>query len=148
MSELEEIEQKYRRGELDPIKEDLERFLVAHREKIAACRAEQEGKGNPLPDDALVKYYILRHRSINPRREIADQLDEIQKEKWIRGVHSGCPPDPQAVAEDWARQYSDGWRKHRLNEIIFVFEQEKERYLRLLQRPETGLASPESPPGA
>ncbi len=134
MSELDEIREKYERGELGALKEDLERFITAHRAKIADCRAEQDRRGNPLAPDALIKFYILRHRSINPRREITDQLDEIQREKWIRGVNTGYSPDPQAVAEDWARQHSAAWRNHRLNEIIYVFEQEKERYVRLLSQ--------------
>jgi hypothetical protein len=134
MSELDEIQEKYDRGDLDSIKEDLERFILAHRTGILECRVEQERKGNPLADDALIKYYFLRHRSINPRREITDQLDEIQKEKWIRGVNTGQSPDPQRVAEEWAHQHSAAWRNHRLNEIVFVFEKDKERYVRLLSQ--------------
>ena len=132
MSELDEIREKYERGELNSIKEDLSRFIVAHRSRIADCRTEQERRGNPLADDALIKYYILRHRSINPGREISDQLDEIQKEKWIQGINTGRSPDPQTVAGEWARQHSAAWRKHRLNEIIFVFDQEKDQFVRLL----------------
>lgn len=132
MSELDEIREKFERGELNSIKEDLERFIVAHRAKISACGIEQERRGIPLADDALIKYYILRHRSINPGREICDQLDEIQKEKWIQGINTGRSPDPQTVAGEWARQHSSAWRNHRLNEIIYVFEQDKARYIQLL----------------
>ncbi len=132
MPELEEIREKYERGELDSIKGDLELFISAHREQIAACRVEQERKGIVLEDDGLIKYYILRHRSINPQREILDQLGEIQREKWIRGVQDGCSPDPQQVAQEWSRQHSAAWRNHRLNEIVYVFERDKERYVRLL----------------
>ncbi len=132
MSELDEIREKYERGELDKVKEDLERFLLAHRQSIREYRDEQRSKGSSMADDELVKIYILRHRTINPGRDIAEQLDEIQKEKWIRGVHLGRPPDPREVVEDWSRLYSAAWRQHRLNEIAYVFNMDKERYLRLL----------------
>ena len=132
MTELEEIRRKYDSGELEPIKEDLARYLVAHRAEIAAWRAQQELTGTALPDGDAVKLFILRHRSINPQREIREQLEEIQKEKWIRGVRAGSPPDPQQVALEWARVHSVSWREHRLTTIVYVFEQEKERYLKLL----------------
>ena len=85
-----------------------------------------------LPDDAAIKFYLLRYRSINPQREIKEQLEEIQKEKWIRGVRQGCPPDAEEVALEWARPHSAAWREHRVTTIIYVFEQEKEHYCALL----------------
>lgn len=134
MSELDEIRADYEAGRLDTIKEDLERFIVAHRAQIETFRQEESAKGlPPLPDDLAIKFYIVRHRSINPAREILDQLREIEKEKWIRGVQSGCEPDSQEVALDWARSHSGGWRAHRVTTIIYVFEQDRDRYCRLLR---------------
>lgn len=132
MSEIEEIRQKYDAGQLEAIKQDLERFVVAHRGAIAKYRADQEKRGLRLTDEAAVKFYILRHRSINPQREIRDQLEEIQREKWIRGIQLGRPPDAQEVAREWTQKYSAHWRSHRITTIIYVFEREKERYIRLL----------------
>jgi hypothetical protein len=134
MSELDEIREKYESGKLDSIKEDLERFLVAHRGDIAACRAEQELRGAPADDASAVKIFILRHRSINPARDISEQLDEILKEKWIRGIRTGCAPDGQKVALEWAQHHSAGWRAHRLTTIVYVFERDKERFLQLLKQ--------------
>lgn len=132
VSELDEIKQQYEAGRLEGLREDLERFLVSHREKIRRFAAEQAARGLNLGTDAAVKFYILRLRSINPRREIQDQLEEIQREKWIRGINSGCAPDPQEVAADWAKRYSAMWREHRLTTIVWVFEREKDRYLKLV----------------
>ena len=95
MSELDNIREQYESGKLDSIKEDLGRFIISHRGKILDYRTEQEGKGLTLPEDAAIKFYLLRYRSINPQREIKEQLEEIQKEKWIRGVLTGCAPDGQ-----------------------------------------------------
>ena len=133
MSELDEIRRRYESGQLDSIKEDLARFIVAHRSRIQEYRVAQESKGLSLTDEATVKFYLLRYRSINPGREIREQLEEIQKEKWIRGVRQGCPPDEQEVALEWARTHSAAWREHRVTTIIYVFEQEKDRYCALLR---------------
>jgi hypothetical protein len=132
MSEIDEIRQKYDAGQLEAIKQDLERFVVAHRGAVATYRAEQEKRGLRLTDEAAIKFYILRHRSINPQREIRDQLEEIQREKWIRGIQLGRPPDAQEVAREWTQKHSAHWRSHRITTIIYVFEREKERYIRLL----------------
>jgi hypothetical protein len=133
VSELDDIKANYDAGRLEGLRGDLERFLAAHREKIRVFAAEQAARGLTIPKDAAVKFYILRLRSINPRREIQDQLEEIQREKWIRGINSGRSPDPQEVANDWAKRYSAMWREHRLTEIVYVFEREKDRYLKILE---------------
>lgn len=133
MSEIEEIRRQYESGELDSIKEDLGRFILAHRSRILDYRSEQEQKGLALPEEAAIKFYLLRYRSINPQREIREQLEEIQKEKWIRGIIQGCPPDEQSVALEWARTHSAAWREHRVTTIVYVFEQEKEKYCNLLR---------------
>jgi len=133
VSELDDIRQQYESGQLYSIKQDLGHFICLHRPKILAYRAEQEGKGLNLTDDSAIKFYLLRYRSINPQREIREQLEEIQKEKWIRGVLTGCPPDAQQVAQEWARSHSAAWRAHRVTTIVYVFEQEKEKYCAMLR---------------
>ena len=133
MSELDDIKANYDAGKLEGLRGDLERFLASHRDRILRFEEEQAARGLSIPRDSAVKFYILRLRSINPRREIQDQLEEIQREKWIRGIQTGCAPDPQEVAADWAKRYSAMWREHRLTEIVYVFEREKERYLKILE---------------
>jgi len=133
MSEIDEIRRKYESGQLDVIREDLERFLRAHREQILRFRdSRRTSPSLGLSDELAVKLYILRQRSINPKREIEEQLQEIHREKWIRGIQMGQPPDAEQVASEWARLYSAGWRSHRVLSIVYVFEREKERFLRLL----------------
>lgn len=132
MSELDEIREKYEAGRLETLRQDLGRFLVAHRSEIAAWRADQKARGIELDDEQAVKLFLLRRRTVNPGGDIREQLDEIRKEAWIQGVQKGRPPDEAAVAQEWARSYSAGWRSHRLTTIVYVFEREKERYLKLL----------------
>jgi hypothetical protein len=136
MTELDEIREDYDKGRLEPIKQDLERFLVAHRAQIHTFRQTQETRGlPPMSDEVAIKFYIIRHRSINPSREIQDQLREIEREKWIRGVVTGRQPDPQEVALEWAKNHSAGWRAHRVTTIIYCFDRDKERYIGLLKNP-------------
>ena len=133
MSELDDIRRQYETGQLDSIKEDLGKFICAHRSRIQDYRVEQERKGLTLTEEAAIKFYLLRYRSINPGREIREQLEEIQREKWIRGVRLGCPPDDEQVALEWARSHSAAWREHRVTTIIYVFEQDKDRYCAMLR---------------
>ena len=133
MSDLDDIRRQYESGKLESIKDDLGRFICAHRTRILDYRAEQQGKGLALSEEGAIKFYLLRYRSINPGREIREQLEEIQKEKWIRGVRTGCPPDEQQVALEWARTHSAAWRENRVTTIVYVFEQEKDRYCGMLR---------------
>lgn len=143
MTEIEEIRAKYESGRMDHIRADLERFIRAHRDDILRLRDENIAKKlPPLSDEVAIKLYILQHRSINPRREIQEQLEEIQREKWIRGVATGRAPDPSEVAVEWSREHSAGWRAHRVMSIVYCFEREKDRYVQLLgaDKPSPGAA--------
>ena len=133
MSEIESIRQRYEAGALDGLCRDLEVFLKSHRDAIRNFRNEQVEQGfKNMPLDVAVKFYILKHRTINPGGDISEQLQEIQREKWIKGVQIGHEPDAQSVAQEWTRKYSASWRAHRVTSIVFVFEKEKDRYLKLL----------------
>ncbi len=134
-SQLDQLSREYERGELDSIKEDLADFLRRQAGAVRRLRDEYFGTANvpATADEVAVKMFILKSRSINATREILDQLDEINREKWIRGIQTGHDPDPQTVALDWARIHSPGWRDHRVMAIIYVFERDKERYLALVR---------------
>lgn len=133
MTEIEEIRRKYEAGLMDEIRGDLERFIRAHRDEIRRLRDANIARNlPPLADDTAVKLFILQHRSINPRREIQEQLQEISREKWIRGVQLGHAPDEGEVAAEWAQKHAAGWRAHRVMSIVYVFEREKDRLVRLL----------------
>jgi len=133
MTEIDEIRAKYESGELDYIKADLERFIIAHAQEIEKYKRDQVDRGLPsISDDTAIKFFIIQNRSINPEREILEQVAEIEREKWIQGVKTGCAPDPQAVCQEWASKYSAGWRAHRVTSIVYVFEREKDRFLQVL----------------
>lgn len=133
MTEIDEIRSKYESGQLDYIKADLERFICAHAREIEQYKRDQIERGlPPITDDTAIKFFIIQNRSINPEREILEQVAEIEREKWIQGVKTGSAPDPQAVCQEWASKHSAGWRQHRVTIIVYVFEREKDRFLRVL----------------
>ena len=133
MTEIDEIRSKYESGQLDYIKADLERFIIAHAPEIEQYKRDQIERGlAPIADDTAIKFFIIQNRSINPEREILEQVAEIEREKWIQGVKTGAAPDAQAVCQEWANKHSAGWRQHRVTIIVYVFEREKDRFLRVL----------------
>jgi hypothetical protein len=132
MGELDEIRRRYEAGELDAIHEDLRRFIRVHRAAIETFQAQRSRLGNaPMPDELAMKLYVIKQRSINPEREIREQLAEIEKEKWIRGIQTGAPPDEKAVAREWAVKYGAAWRGHRVATIVFLLDIERERFLKI-----------------
>lgn len=135
VSELDEIRALYESGGCDGIKEDLARYIEVHRPEIRRYQESRQKLGLADVDDTLaVRLFIIKHRSINPAREISEQLEEINKEKWIQGVKLGHEPDPQQVAEEWTRLHSAGWRSHRVAVILYVFDRDKERFLGIYRK--------------
>ncbi|MFN3484675.1 MAG: hypothetical protein ACK44W_04230 [Planctomycetota bacterium] len=133
VTELNELKRRYESGELDAIREDLERFLRQHRTAIAAARSQQLSGGVPVSEEEAVKLYILRHRSVNPERDLRDQLEEIRREAGRRSPGGESPAELEEVTLEWARYRSAAWRSYRLSAILYVFDREKERYLKLLR---------------
>src|SRR5688572_31865595 len=85
MTEIDEIRAKYETGQLEYIKSDLERFIVAHAAEIEQFKRDQVARGlPPITDDTAIKFFIIQNRSINPEREILEQVAEIEREKWIQ----------------------------------------------------------------
>ncbi len=134
MNETDSLRRRYDAGELDAIKEDLAQFIVVHRGEIREFQRGRERLGSQaVEDDVAIKIFLLRQRTVNAKRDISDQLEEIEKEKWIQGVHMGREPDPDRVTLEWVSKYSASWRAHRLTSIVYVLEREKERYLELFR---------------
>jgi hypothetical protein len=134
MAEIDEIRARYDRGELAPIREDLVRFIEAHRGEIREFQSQRSRLGNvAMTDEMALKLFIIKQRSINPQREIADQMAEIEREKWIQGVNLGRPPDEKHVAREWAVKHGAAWRSHRVATIVFLLDNEREAYLKLFR---------------
>jgi hypothetical protein len=135
-NDFDSLHADYAAGKYDHIKDDLEAFVRDHRSEIEHVRTEVLSRimGEIAPPEVAIKWFILRQRSINPAGDIKEQLKEIKKEEWLRGVREGKAADPKKVASDWARLYSPGWRDHRVLTIVFVFDQNREHYLSIYRQ--------------
>lgn len=139
-TDLDDIRRQYESGEMNGLKEDLKRFIRSHALQIRKLQQEQSAlAGGHMPDDVAVKLYILRHRTVNPQRDIQDQLAEIRKkEDETRFLQGGLAADPQQIAMEWAREHSAQWRAYRVTSVVYVFERGKEEYLKILQKGSEG----------
>jgi hypothetical protein len=135
MTEAEELRSEYSAGKLDGIKRDLSSFLVNNREAIAKFKEEAaKMRRGIVADDTAIKLFILQLRSINPTDEIKSQLKEVENEIWYSAEKQrDAQPDRIAVAREWCRRHAPGWRDHRVMAIIYVFDVNKEHYLRIFR---------------
>ncbi len=124
--ELEELKQEYAEGRLDGIKECLELFIRRYKEPIKKFSEQHK-----LSIDLGLRCYIILGRTIDTRKENLDQLEEIKKELWYRREEKSDLPE-SAIIKDWTEKHAAGWRDHRVMQIIYVYLQDKERYLALL----------------
>lgn len=134
MTEIDELERDYAAGRFAKILKDLEIFVRNNRDNILKFKDRMAKlKGAVLQDDLVLKMYIMQIRSINPSEEIRAQLGEIEREIWIRGETLGQAPDRKLVAREWCQRHAPGWRDHRVMEIIYVVDRNREALVRLLQ---------------
>jgi len=124
--ELEELKQEYAEGKLEGIKDGLESFIRRYKAPI-----KQFSEQHKLSIDLGLRCYILLGRSIDTRKENLDQLEEIKKELWYRREENSALPESKII-KDWTEKYAAGWRDHRVMQIIYVYLQDKEKYLALL----------------
>ena len=135
MTELETLKKEFASGKYRVIEKDLETFLVKNAESIKKFKEQVSSKlGRECSTEMAIKWYILQIRSINPTDEIKSELDEIEKEIWYRAEQEGGRIDRSKVAEEWCMRHAPGWRDHRVLSIIFVFDQNKERYTSVLDK--------------
>jgi hypothetical protein len=131
--ELDEIRQEYSEGKLDHIKPDLKRFLKVHKKYILEYYENSKKKfTDGFTLDHAVRHYICRHQTINHAKESRDQVAEIERE--IRYRHEEDPNIPQLrIILDWTAKHAKGWRGHRVMQIIYVYVQDKDRYIELVK---------------
>jgi hypothetical protein len=123
---IETIAEEYQQGKLENVKKDLEFFIKHHKKKIKLfCK-----KYN-LDLNAGLRVYISYIKTIHSPGEMTDQTEEIKREVWYRR-EEGSKKTTNEIFLDWIMKHSDGWRSHRLLQIIYVFTQEKEKYLAFL----------------
>jgi hypothetical protein len=130
MTELIELETDYKAGKYRSVEQELETFVRKHKRSILECQ-KSFSKRKPISLEQAIKLYILQIRSLNPSYEIRAQLEEIEREIWYRGEWSRHEVDRNEIAREWCRRHAPGWRDHNVLAVIFVFDKNKDRYLRI-----------------
>ena len=127
MTEFDELKQEYESGKLDKIKGDLESFIKQRDLEIKRFSAKLN-----IPIDVGLRWYVILSKTVNTANENLDQIAEMKKEIWYRREEGAKRPTEEIVKE-WIIKHSDGWRSHRTMQVIYVYMQDRERYLSLLK---------------
>ncbi len=150
---LQSLEDLWKKGQLTELEKDLDRFIRENLSEIR--RAVREGKSagidlarrryvkGEISDRQLIDFCVRstlsRRGSANPRRDILEQVGEIEKEVWYEGERrkSAVPADlREEIARRWARQHASQWREWRLLQLLYVWERKADHYLRLISEPQ------------
>lgn len=128
------LEDEWQKGKLKDLEGDLEHFVRIHLDEIRASALKPETPPDQCVDDC-VRYLIRRRGTVNPRRDIQDQAKEICNEIWWEGERI-CGPVPQnrqeEIARNWAHQHAAKWREWRLRALLFAWEKNLPRFLRMI----------------
>ena len=129
MTELVKIRRSYESGELDSLKHQLISFVRTQREEIWKFREREERLWRkPVDLCTAAKLLLLQVRSIDFKAEMHDQ---------IRAMREACGTDRQPGSDSallaWIQKHSPAWRGFRVLAIIYVFEQNRDMFLDLLQ---------------
>lgn len=134
MTELEEIERDYAAGKFAQILKDLEQFVRAHRASILKLKEQMQlNSKKSVEDEVVLKWYIMRIRSINPTDEIRAQMQEIEREIWVRGETLGREPNRKVIAREWVERHAPGWRDHRVMAIAYCVKRHGEALVKVLR---------------
>ena len=149
---LQSLEELWSKGQLRDLEHDLDRFIRDNLQEIRRVMAEGCGSGHDVArrrylrgeinDHQLVDFCVrtvLRKRgTCNPRRDIQEQVFEIEKEVWYEGERA-CRPVPaerrEEIARSWASQHASKWREWRLFQLLYVWQKKADLYVDLLTPP-------------
>jgi len=127
MDEIEKVKVSYNRGELEPLRQQLENFIITHKEQIIAFKAEEEKNWEQALDLATaMKLFILKVRTIDIEAEMKDQIRTIKMEL---GENMDDEEVHNSKCMDWIKAHGPSWRGYRVLAIIYVFDQNKEQML-------------------
>jgi hypothetical protein len=147
---LQSLEELWSRGQLRDLESDLDRFIRDNLPELRRILREGAGGGQEIArrrhlrgeisDRQFVDFCVrsvLRNRgTCNARRDIQEQVGEIEKEVWYEGErqHHPVPAERrEEIARGWARQHASQWREWRLFQILYVWDKKADQYLDLLR---------------
>ena len=143
---LKTLDDLWSRGDLADLERDLDRFIQDHLEDIShelkngksaalivARRRYSRGEITARQfADVCVRMMLKGCGSCNPRRDILEQKDEIEREVAIESERCHAPVPTarrEQIAQDWASEHAPHWRERRLLETLYVWNRKSHHYL-------------------
>jgi len=112
-----ELENRWSEGYYESRLPELEEFIRNNKEQI---RSALPAKTTDQILLQTIQKLILEKKTLNHRREMQDQAQEIRNEIWYRGEKG--ENDKVSILSDWTSQYAPQWRTWRLKEYLFMAE--------------------------
>jgi hypothetical protein len=115
-----EVEKKWRNGELTHVESRLLNFITRHATVIIEVAKDETPE--PGTEELLdaIRIMVLSKGTIHPPAEMADIIREINNEIWYQGENG--ERDTNKVTELWEHKYALKWREARLFETFVVLE--------------------------
>lgn len=134
-----EVERKWRNGELAHVESRLLDFIVRHAQIIKdiaydAVPEAAEAQGvKPTVEDYLdaIRILVLNKGTIHPPSDMADMIKEINKEIWYQGESGEI--NSKKIWSLWEQKYAYQWGEARLFEAFVVLEHVAPRAVSTLQ---------------
>ncbi len=132
----EELDRKFADGDLSGLRRDLLNFIGRHAAQIREVAAElPEGIDLETGLIETARTFVEDHGVLQPARELAQQIQEINKEIWYQGEKEPVGgADRRRISEEWTEKYSGQWRSARVQEISYVFDRSENAILELLKK--------------
>jgi hypothetical protein len=143
------LEDLWQRGHLRDLEDDLDRFIRDNLTEIR--RTLQEGQGGGLGIvrrrynqgeisdrhlvDFCVRSVLRRKGSCNPRKDILEQRDEIEKEVWYEGERRQAPVPADIrnqIAVMWCKDHAGNWRDWRIFQLLYIWDKKAENYVQMI----------------
>lgn len=129
----EAVEAKYAKGELSKVELRLLGFAERHKNRVWTI--SKEDSANPSDGVLLdnLRAYLLVRSSLQPAAEMADLIQEINKEVWYRNEEQKGKENPEEVAINWEEQYEKKWRQARMFEAFVLIDKCKDKLIEILR---------------
>lgn len=129
----EAVEAKYAKGELSKVELRLLGFAERHKNRVWTI--SKEDSANPSDGVLLdnLRAYLLVRGSLQPAAEMADLIQEINKEVWYRNEEQKGKENPEEVAINWEEQYEKKWRQARMFEAFVLIDKCKDKLIKILR---------------
>jgi hypothetical protein len=147
---LQSLEELWARGQLRDLEADLDRFIRDNLVELRRVMNEGRGGGQEVARkrhvrgeisdrqfvDFCVRSVLRKRGTCNARRDIQEQVGEIEKEVWYEGEreqHAVAAERREEIARAWASKHASQWREWRLFQLLYVWEKKADHYVHILK---------------